>query len=72
MINCVILFQGNIVEKLVSGEYTKLEAAQFRAVVAIIALIAQGNKHSFYYDRILAMQSGMVALMTDMVEKHVY
>lgn len=36
--------------------------------VAIIVLIAQGNKRSFYHDRILAMQSGMVTLMADMVE----
>lgn len=40
----------------------------FFATIAIIGLILLENKRSFYHKKIMAMQSGMITLMADMVE----
>ena len=40
----------------------------FFTAIAIIGLILRENKRSFYHKKIMAMQSGMITLMADMVE----
>lgn len=40
----------------------------FVMTITIIVLIMQGNKRSFYHERVSAMQSGMITLMAEVVE----
>lgn len=40
----------------------------FVMTITIIVLIMQGNKRSFYHERVSAMQSGMITLMAEIVE----
>ena len=40
----------------------------FFMTAVIIGLVLQGNKQSFYHERIMGMQSGMITLMADIVE----
>lgn len=40
----------------------------FVMTITIIVLIMQGNKRSFYHERISGMQSGMITLMAEIVE----
>lgn len=40
----------------------------FIMAVAIIVLIMQGNKRSFYHERVSRMQSGMITFMAEVVE----
>lgn len=40
----------------------------FVMTITIIVLIIQGNKRSFYHDRISRMQSGMITFMAEVVE----
>lgn len=40
----------------------------FVMTVTIIALIMQGNKRSFYHERVSRMQSGMITFMAEVVE----
>lgn len=40
----------------------------FVMTMTIIVLIMQGNKRSFYHERVSAMQSGMITLMAEIVE----
>ncbi|MCH5345274.1 MAG: hypothetical protein J1E64_14685, partial [Acetatifactor sp.] len=40
----------------------------FFMTTVIIGLILQGNKQSFYYEKVVGMQSGMITLMADIVE----
>lgn len=40
----------------------------FVMTITIIVLIAQGNKRSFYHERLSGMQSGMITLMAEIVE----
>lgn len=42
--------------------------AAFIMTITIIALILQGNKRSFYHERVSGMQSGMITLMAEIVE----
>lgn len=42
--------------------------AAFIMTVTIIVLIMQGNKRSFYHERVSGMQSGMITLMAEIVE----
>lgn len=42
--------------------------AAFTMTVTIIVLIMQGNKRSFYHERVSGMQSGMITLMAEIVE----
>lgn len=42
--------------------------AAFIMTLTIIALIMQGNKRSFYYERVSRMQSGMITFMAEVVE----
>lgn len=42
--------------------------AAFIMTVTIIMLIMQGNKRSFYHERVSGMQSGMITLMAEIVE----
>ena len=42
--------------------------AGFIMTVTIIVLIMQGNKRSFYHDRLSGMQSGMITFMAEVVE----
>ncbi|MCM1328696.1 MAG: HD domain-containing protein [Ruminococcus sp.] len=42
--------------------------AAFVMTITIIVLIMQGNKRSFYYERMSHMQSGMIAFMAEVVE----
>ena len=43
-------------------------AAAFIMTVTIIVLIMQGNKRSFYHERLSGMQSGMITFMAEVVE----
>lgn len=43
-------------------------ASAFVMTITIIMLIMQGNKRSFYHERISGMQSGMITLMAEIVE----
>lgn len=40
----------------------------FVMTITIIVLIAQGNKRSFYHERLSGMQSGMITFMAEIVE----
>ena len=40
----------------------------FVMTITIIALIMQGNKRSFYHERVSSMQSGMITFMAEVVE----
>lgn len=40
----------------------------FVMTITIIVLIVQGNKRSFYHERLSGMQSGMITLMAEIVE----
>ena len=40
----------------------------FLMTITIIALIMQGNKRSFYHERVSGMQSGMIRFMAEVVE----
>ncbi len=40
----------------------------FVMTITIIVLIMQGNKRSFYHERLSAMQSGMITFMAEVVE----
>ncbi|MCM1578793.1 MAG: HD domain-containing protein [Ruminococcus sp.] len=40
----------------------------FVMTITIIVLIMQGNKRSFYYERVSHMQSGMISFMAEVVE----
>jgi len=42
--------------------------AAFIMTITIIVLIMQGNKRSFYHERVSGMQSGMITLMAEIVE----
>ena len=42
--------------------------AAFIMTITIIVLIMQGNKRSFYHDRVSDMQSGMISFMAEVVE----
>lgn len=42
--------------------------AAFIMTITIIVLIVQGNKRSFYHERISGMQSGMITFMAEVVE----
>lgn len=42
--------------------------AAFIMTLTIIVLIMQGNKRSFYHERVSSMQSGMITLMAEIVE----
>ena len=42
--------------------------AAFIMTITIIALIMQGNKRSFYHERVSGMQSGMITFMAEVVE----
>ncbi len=42
--------------------------AVFIMAVTIIVLIMQGNKRSYYHERVSGMQSGMITLMAEIVE----
>ncbi len=42
--------------------------AAFVMTITIIVLIMQGNKRSFYHERISGMQSGMITFMAEVVE----
>ena len=42
--------------------------AAFITTVTVIILIMQGNKRSFYQERLLGMQSGMITFMAEVVE----
>lgn len=42
--------------------------AAFIMTITIIVLIIQGNKRSFYHERVSGMQSGMITLMAEIVE----
>lgn len=42
--------------------------AVFIMAVTIIVLIMQGNKRSFYHEKVSGMQSGMITLMAEIVE----
>lgn len=42
--------------------------AAFMMTVTIIVLIMQGNKRSFYHERISCMQSGMIIFLAEVVE----
>lgn len=42
--------------------------AAFIMTVTIIALIMQGNKRSFYHERVSSMQSGMITFLAEVVE----
>lgn len=43
-------------------------ASAFVMTITIIVLIMQGNKRSFYHERISRMQSGMITFMAEVVE----
>ena len=42
--------------------------AAFIMTITIIVLIMQGNKRSFYHERVSGMQSGMISFMAEVVE----
>ncbi len=42
--------------------------AAFIMTITIIVLIMQGNKRSFYHERVASMQSGMITFMAEVVE----
>ena len=80
----MMFFSNTGVMKIVSnrdGEYTGTvydpevmtfigigSLAAFIMTVTIIVLIMQGNKRSFYHERLSGMQSGMITFMAEVVE----
>ena len=67
---------GRMDEFLTGGDYGQRLAsfisissiAVFIMAVTIIVLIMQGNKRSFYHERVSNMQSGMITFMAEVVE----
>ncbi|MCM1298447.1 MAG: HD domain-containing protein [Firmicutes bacterium] len=73
----MLIFSSQIAEQINLDNAFNRELASFVGISAIssfvmtltvIVLIMQGNKRSFYYERVSHMQSGMIAFMAEVVE----
>ncbi|MCM1054766.1 MAG: HD domain-containing protein [Bacteroides sp.] len=73
----MVIFSKNISIQTAKGSAFGSELASFVGIsavsafvmtITIIVLIMQGNKRSFYYERVSHMQSGMIAFMAEVVE----
>ena len=58
---------GGTANKLVENNIL-MEVFAFTLAITIIVLVIQGNKRSFYHERVSHMQSGMITFMAEVVE----